>query len=213
MNAELIKELTATATLVVLVLPVIISLILDTIPPVSDWWASEVSKRWKPTVLLVVCEVIAFAAQLGACTGIDLGLGATCADPNNAQTWVKTALIGGFAWVMSQGGYLLLTRRVHDLIKGISAGVEGAATIVHSVTEFPAKTLEARPLPGEEKAASTTVVATAILPADTFSVESIPYELLTDSELQTIMQNLATEVRKRTIVATSPAESPGIAGR
>jgi len=93
-----------------------LSLALEVIPGLRDLW-DGVATKYKPLVVLGLSLLVPVGAVGLACGGVDIGLGATCANPADAQLWIGAVKIGFAAFIASQVTFRYVGANLADRLK------------------------------------------------------------------------------------------------
>jgi len=107
MNEELIIAVVASA----------ISIALEVVPGLRNWWDKIPNKQVKSLVVFLACLVIPLGAVGLKCLGVDVGLGAACPNPADPQLWVNALVLGLTAFLSASASYKYIGQPLGDRIK------------------------------------------------------------------------------------------------
>lgn len=98
MNEEIIAVVVAGA----------VSVALEVVPGLRGLWG-RVASDTKALVVFLACLLLPPLFVGASCLGVDVGAGAVCPNPADAQMWFDAVKLGVFAYLGSQGTFEFLS--------------------------------------------------------------------------------------------------------
>lgn len=110
-----------TEEIIAVVVAGAISVALEVVPGLRGLW-DRLATDSKALVVFLLCLLLPPVFVGAACLGVDVGAGAVCPDPANAQMWFDALKLGVFAYLGSQVAFEFLSLPMGKRIAAEPAG-------------------------------------------------------------------------------------------
>lgn len=98
-----------------------ISVALEVVPGLRGLW-DKLNTDYKALVVFVLCLLLPPLFVGASCLGLDIGVGAVCPDPANAQMWFDALRLGFFAYLGSQVTFEVISLPMSKRVAAEPAG-------------------------------------------------------------------------------------------